>query len=90
VELTTSGFHLNSTSRFTVYLKWLQMVIIWTFLLLSSYLILQRLIDPVDQPCEGTAIDGFGQGISGIDSVINSERTQNLEIRKTRFDKDFD
>lgn len=48
-----------------------------------TYFIFQRLVDPGDQPCEGTVVDGFGQGISGIDSMIHSKWTQNLRAKKT-------
>lgn len=43
-----------------------------------SHRILHGLIDSIDQPGEGTAIHSFGQGISGIDGVINCEWAEDL------------
>ena len=45
---------------------------------LLSHLVLHGLVDPVDQPGEGLPIDRFGQGISGVDGVIDREWTEDL------------
>lgn len=49
----------------------------------SSHPVLHGLIDPVDQPGEGLSIDGFSQGISGIDGMIDCERAEDL-YRETK------
>lgn len=45
---------------------------------LSPHLVLYGLVDPVDQPGEGLSIDGFGQGIPGIDGMIDCEWAEDL------------
>lgn len=44
----------------------------------SPHLVLHGLIDPVDQPGEGLSIDSFGQGISGVDGMVNCEWAEDL------------
>ena len=57
-------------------------VTVWGFLNVTHtsllHLVFHGIIDPVDQPGEGLSIDGFSQGISGIDGMINCEWTEDL------------
>lgn len=45
-------------------------------------LVLYGVVDPVDQPGESLPIDSFGQGISGIDGMINCEWAEDLHIEE--------
>lgn len=57
----------------------MHIVTAWSFVYHSSpHLVLHGLIDPVDQPGESLPIDGFGQGISGIDGMIDCEWAEDL------------
>lgn len=46
------------------------------------HLVLYGVVDPVDQPGESLPIDSFGQGISGIDGMINCEWAEDLHIEE--------
>lgn len=48
-------------------------------LTVSANLILHGIINLVDQPGKGASIDGFGQGISGIDGMVHCERAEHLD-----------
>lgn len=52
-----------------------------SLIMMLSHLVLHGLVDPVDQPGEGLPVDGFGQGISGVDGVVDCERTEDLYKR---------
>ncbi len=54
----------------------------------SPHLVLHGLVDPVDQPGERLPIDGFGQGVSGIDGVIDGEWAEDL-FRETKLKLNF-
>lgn len=47
----------------------------------SPHLVLHGLIDGVDQPGESLPVDGFGQGVSGIDGMIDREWGEDLRSK---------
>lgn len=47
----------------------------------SSHLILHWLIDLVDQPGESLSIDGFGQCVPDVDSMVNRKGAENLCVQ---------
>lgn len=49
-------------------------------LTVSANLISHGVVDFIDQPGEGASIDGFGEGISGIDGMVRCEWAQHLDV----------
>lgn len=49
----------------------------------APHLVCQRLVELVDQPVEGAAIDGFGKSIPGVNCVFHSKGTEHLQEMNT-------